>query len=103
MPAEFVQGLAAGIQPLKQVKTFNGPGRAPAQAVFEADQGHGPMIGLRQAGRHNADHPGVPALSGQDQDRPRRQAVAANQGLGLFQPSSSRAWRCRLRLCRYLA
>ena len=92
------------VQSLEQVKAFDGPGRAPAPAVYQAHQGHGPVIFVRQPGRHDADHPGVPALPGQDQHRPRRQTAAGGSSP---RPASglrpSRAWRCRLRLWRYRA
>ena len=63
---------------LEQVKAFHGPGRAPAPAVYQAHHSYGPVINVCQPGRHDPDHPGVPALSGQDQHRPPRQLAPAD-------------------------
>ena len=64
--AEALQQLGAALQRLKQVEAPEAPAGALAPAVLEADHKGGAGEALGQAGGHDAHHPLVPPLSGQD-------------------------------------
>ena len=77
MPTEPNQVLGARLQSGKQVEAGNAASRAsPTTLTIKRDHQDGPVVALDQARGDDPDHPGVPALTGDDE------ATSVSQVLG---------------------